>query len=184
MIALSGDRTLLLRVFARRVSPCDDGIIVSSIADLPSAEIVVLYADTGCRGELPHSIVVAKSNLREFFAWAATYLGHWSPLTARVRVLRRIELSDLHFAEPVQPRLSLEVGRGLASLIIGEALCEFSLAGEKSSPTLMSLRSTFGYAAFQSLKRQRLDMAVLYDAWERAQRILKLAREELSVDTF
>ena len=85
MIALSGDRTLLLKVFARRVSPCDDGIVVSSIADFPSAEIVVLFPETAHRGELPHSIVVAKSNLREFFAWAATYLGHWSPLTARVK---------------------------------------------------------------------------------------------------
>ena len=64
--------------------------------------------------------------------------------------------------EPIERRVPPEVNRGLAFLIIGEALCEFSLAGEKSGPTLLSLRSTFGYAAFNSLKRQQLDMLTFY----------------------
>jgi hypothetical protein len=166
------------------VSPCDDGIVISSVNDLPSAEVVALFSDAPRRGELPHSIVIAKSNLREFFAWASTYLGHWSPLTARVRVVRRIELSDLQFGRPLGQRLSPEASRGLASLIIGEALCEWSLAGEKSNPTLLSLRSTFSYAASEALRKRQLDVHALFDAWERAQRILKLGPRRIARSCF
>ena len=174
MIVLSGDRTLLLKVFARRVSPCDDGIAVSSVAQLPNAEVVAVFSDSPRRGELPHTIIVAKSQLREFFAWAATYLGHWSPLTARLRVLRRIDVPESLFNSGSDKRFSLDVARGLASLIVGETLCEWNLAGEKSSPTLLSLRSTFSYAAFFALKKRCADSNSVLEAWDRAQRLLKL----------
>jgi hypothetical protein len=181
MIAISGERTLLLKVFARRTSPCQDGVEVHSLADLPHAEVVALFSDRPQVGEIPHTIVVAKSNLREFFAWAATYLGHWSPLTARVRVIPRSEVSDLAIEEhnSAYPRLSSEMIRALSSLMIGELLCEWRLAGEKSAPSLLSLRSTYGYAAVRGLLRGRSAVVELLDAWERAQKILNLPRRRI-----
>jgi hypothetical protein len=80
----------------------------------------------------------------------------------------------MHLRRLDEERLTLEIRRGFASLIVGEALCEWALAGEKSNPTLMSLRSTFSFAAFGAIRRRQLDVTSLYDAWERAQRILKL----------
>jgi hypothetical protein len=179
LIAIGGDRTILVNIFARRGSPRTDGITISSFSEIPSAEVVALFADDSPPGELPHTVIVDTSTIREFFAWAATYLAHWSPITSAVRVLNRTELSAFLFVRPDTRRFSVEVSRALSSLIIGEALCEWKLAGENSSPSLLSLRSTFGYAAVEALLRKRLDVEVLCGAWERAQRILNLRRRRI-----
>lgn len=184
MIAICGERTLLLRIFARRVSPCDDGITVASASELPATEVAALFSESSKRGDLPHTIVVGIPNLREFFAWVSTYMGHWSPLTSRVRVVRRSEANDILSPGALRGRMPLEVVRALSSLVVGELLCEWTLAGEKSLPTVLSLRSTFGYAAVAALLYRRSNVPSLLDLWERAQRILNLQRRRIERPVF
>jgi hypothetical protein len=184
VIAIAGDRTVLLNIFARRVAPSNNGILVSSVEKLPNCEVTAIFQDRAGDGELPHTLIVDVPNLREFYAWAATYLGHWSPLTSSVRVLKKANLSRAQLTEPVPFELSLRLRRGLFSLIIGEALCEWKLAGGSSAPTLLSLRSTFGYAAMQAIRRKWLDSEKLFNDWERAQRMLKLGPRRIERDTF
>ena len=174
MLTISGDRTVLLKVLTRQLSPRSDGVRTRSIADLAPSEVVAVFRDDANSDDLPHTIVVEGIGLREFFAWSATYLAQWSPLTSVIRVVARGNMKEVILNASSGYRVAPGARRALAALTIGEALAEWRLAGEKSLPNVLSLRSTYSYAAAQEIVGGERSMDGVFHDCERVHRVLGL----------
>lgn len=168
MIGIAGEKTILLSIMKSGGFHDFSGLMLRDIAELPNAEVVVLYEKIADLSNLPTAIIIRKESLGEFFSWVSTYLTPWTPLTSVVPVYTREQYREYRFKESGESFGSTMIWRGLASLIIGEVLCEWRLAGDKSYPSYRSLRSCFGYVAAQGIRDGVNDIEELKERWVRA----------------
>lgn len=179
MIAISGSRDLLIAFFAGQLTPREDGRQVPSLNKLPPTEISLVYSEQQRR--VPDLLVVDTPNLQEFFAWCSTYLPHWSPLSAGMSIVERRKVenpSKPHWTDCPRPLI-----RGLLCLSLGELLFEWQSTNGRVLPSILSLRSTFGYAASAAITANRRCLSDLLSRWMRAQHLLQLNPRRLNSKT-
>jgi hypothetical protein len=98
--------------------------------------------------QLPYAIVARPDQMREFMAWATTYIGGYRPFTAFFRVLEP-DLAQLAF-EFKEPSLgSLE--NPLVGLIIAEALTLSTGQRSVSALSLLPCESTYSHSFARAL---------------------------------
>lgn len=180
MIVLAGDRTILLKLFSGQLDPSTDGREIESYRDLPNAEVVAVFSRASDR-QIPDFVVVDMPNLHEFFAWSSTYLPHWSPLTAGMRVVERRRVDE--FLPPRNLCLPRRLTRGLLCLSLGELFYEWQSNKIQTRPTVLSLRSTFGYVAASAMMASYTCASDLISKWFRAQHLLQVHPRRLNPKT-
>ena len=173
MIVLCGERSMLVRLAAGRLDPSVDGRAITSVTDLPIAEVCAVFFEDRDRKTFPDLIVVDTQHMQEFYAWASTYVPQWSPLSSCIQVIERRHLSE-EVIRPARASVPPQFFRGLTCLIVGELLYEWRLANGRAQPNLLSLRSTFSYAATCSLLSKRHCLGDLLARWFRAQHLLQV----------
>ncbi len=182
MIVISGERNILIGLASGRLVPRNDGREMASLDDIPNAEVCAIYFDERDKNASVDLLVVDTPNMHEFFAWSSTYLPHWSPLSANIQVVEKQNLSE-EVKSPTRRAIPTRFFRGLLCLTIGELLYEWRLANGQSQPSLLSLRSTFGYAATCSLLSNRYCLNDLLSQWFRAQHLLQVNPRRVNFKT-
>lgn len=165
MRLLLGGRMLLLEVSSGSPKPIEDGLRISFFSRdmLGRQEFALLFDDLWMPGLPPTSIVVNESvEIADFYAWCATYLECWQPLSAITSVYQ----SNFPFLEVVinggtAPRLPPSTSRAFAAACIAEYLLESGASVENPIP-MLGVRSTFGYAAARAMSRYRdVDLSLI-----------------------
>ncbi len=182
MIAVSGERNILIGIWSERLIPTKDGQEINSFDDAPNAEVCAIYFEDYDYKTFPDLLIVDTPNMQEFFAWTSTYLPHWSPLSSNIQIVKKQDLNK-DLKSPTQKKVSTQFFQGLLCLTIGELLYEWKLANGHSLPSLLSLRSTFGYAATCSLLSNRNCLDDLLSKWVRAQHLLQLNPRRINSKT-
>lgn len=182
MIVVSGERNILIGIFSGRLVPTKDGREINSLDDTPNAEVCAIYFEERDNKMFPDLLVVDTPNMQEFFAWSSTYLPQWSPLSSNIQIVEKQNLSE-DLKSPTQKKIPTQFFRGLLCLTIGELLYEWRLANGHSLPSLLSLRSTFGYAATCSLLSNRNCLDDLLSKWVRSQHLLQLNPRRINSKT-
>ncbi len=182
MIVLHGERNILVGIASGRLVPSTDGRAITSISDIPHAEVCALYIEERNRKTFPDIIVVDTRHMQEFYAWASTYVPHWSPLSSCIQVVERQHLGEEVIC-PTRESVPSRFFRGLVCLIVGELLYEWRLANGRAEPNLLSLRSTFSYAATCALLSKRYCLSDLLAKWFRAQHLLQVNPRKVEFKT-
>lgn len=182
MIVISGERSILVRLFSGRLSIAGDGQRVGELKNLPRAEVAAVFFREDANHVIPDLLVVDSSSLQEFFAWCNTYLPHWSPLSAGMHIVerRKLLLDESRAASEEHPRRLL---RGLLCVALGELLFEWQASNGQALPSVLSFRSTFGYAATCAAIRSRACIDDLLARWVRAQHLLQLTPRRIDPKT-
>ena len=152
------------------------------IKQLGGTELFFLWDENPEKAaQFPSAIVIPEPEQREFFAWTATFLEYFRPLTAYSRVLD-INLLPLLLNEgpwlPAQDRLQLP----FVGLILGEVLGELEARTELANIFPIACFSTYSYVAARSLVVLPLlcDPATLAQKWSGALRLTGQPRRRLS----
>ncbi|MBL9162295.1 MAG: hypothetical protein JNL18_06165 [Planctomycetaceae bacterium] len=180
MIAISGKRDVLVSIFLGQMSIAENGHWVDDLRELPPSEVSAVYLKDDKNQFIPELLVVDTPNLQEFFAWCSTYLPHWSPLSAGIRVIERRRLRGT--TDLVRRKVPRQLLRGLLCAALGELFFEWQLANGEQLLNVLSLRSTFGYAATCALIADQTCLSDLLSRWTRAQHLLQLAPRRLSAN--
>ncbi|MEZ6043500.1 MAG: hypothetical protein R3C20_23630 [Planctomycetaceae bacterium] len=181
MIIVSGERNILLKLFSRQLTPAAHGRVIDSIKEIPQEEVVAIYHDVDNSQSFPDVLIIETPNIQEFFAWSSTYLPQWSPLSSNIRILSRDQIDRLERTR--QTAIPQRLLRGLFCLTVGELFYEWRMAKGQASPSLLSLRSTFGYAATNALLLGEHCLSNLLARWSRTQHLLQLNPRRMNSTT-
>ena len=140
-----------------------------------SGDMLLLWAEEPREELFPSAVVLRRGEVRDFLAWAATYLTSLRPFTAFCRV------SDLETAVDFTRRRERRAPRDLQSALVGVILGEAAAQGEVETARDLTVRNcltTCSYVIAKSLwlgtNESGLDQAG--SAWVRAREITRQPR--------
>lgn len=178
MIAIKGKRDILVGLLSGHLSLSRDGQFIDDLRQLPSAEVTAVFFGDNSHQLIPDLLVVDTPNLQEFFAWCSTYLPQWSPLSAGMHIVEKRRLRDR--LESARGELPRQLLRGLLCVALGELFFEWQVTNGQTLPNILSIRSTFGYAATCAVMANRACLNDLLSSWSRAQHLLQLTPRRLN----
>lgn len=181
MIVINGERSILIRLFSGRLIPREDGFRVDDLTQIPAAEVSAIYKREDTDQLIPDLLLVETHNPREFYAWCNTYLPYWSPLSAGIQIIERKRLQNEGLQ--IWRKCPRQLIRGMLCVALGELLFEWQLSHGQTQPNVLSLRSTFGYAATCAVISHQACINDLLSRWTRTQHLLQLPPRRINSNT-
>ncbi len=112
--------------------------------------IEVLWSKDSNVDSMPSVCIVKKENMRDFLAWAATYLPSASPLTAFCRVVTPEVFDSLPRKMNLPPTMRDQEG-GVVGVILAEALSYFDGRDDSTRLSLAACARTFSHAMARAM---------------------------------
>jgi hypothetical protein len=143
---------------------------------------IVVWADNPVeQPQIPSLVIVDNGGVREFLAWATTYIPELFPFTSFCRIADR-SLIDLYLAKQHGSPCAVDDGV-VAGLIIGEVLTQSAgrAVPEQLSPQVLTGTLSFGISRLLTVTGTHRAIGQLQSAWISARELSGMGRVDVPI---
>ncbi len=133
--------------------------------------------------DLPRLILIEKEKIKDFMAWATTFLGDYHPFTAYLRVIEWDHIDDLNLMK-TNPFLG-DLEDICSALIISEALSQYPKRTSIEFLTPLACASTYSYCISRALALGSMigGLDRITERWLLARKLTRQPQRKLKVNS-